>query len=374
MEVLISIGIMAIGMISIASLLPVGGIYVQRANVEERKSELGQNAYREFQIRGMGKIDNWVRADGTAYTATGLSPQVQKTYAAPIAIDPMMMARTLKDTNSFDPNAQKQLQYFPMWTNPSGQAPAVYMRRLTLPGMLSTTNGSAISKAIAESVFTLTDDLVITQPEDRSLPATNPTSTEIAEAASHRPYVGDYTWMATLTPHFASSTGPAPMDQMLLSIVIFASRTLPPSPTGSSAFNPALVHEAFVNAGIDSGGSLTQPTAGTVNIGGGDLLLQDPSAQADTNLAYARPGTWMMLCRWNTTTSERIFKWYRIISAAEGSTPDKLNITLNGPDWVWGNPNPPGGGDEKTYACLFDGAVAVYQRVIHLDGPSVWNQ
>ena len=53
MEVLISIFIMAVGMVSIASLLPVGGIQVQKANVEEQKAMLGLNAQREFQIRGI---------------------------------------------------------------------------------------------------------------------------------------------------------------------------------------------------------------------------------------------------------------------------------------------------------------------------------
>ncbi len=62
MEVLISIGIMAIGMVSIASLLPVGGLQVERANIEERKAELGLNAYREFQICGMGDPNKWVGA------------------------------------------------------------------------------------------------------------------------------------------------------------------------------------------------------------------------------------------------------------------------------------------------------------------------
>ena len=56
MEVLISIGIMAIGLVSVASLLPVGGLQQQKANVEERKAQLVLNAVRDFHVRGMAAV------------------------------------------------------------------------------------------------------------------------------------------------------------------------------------------------------------------------------------------------------------------------------------------------------------------------------
>ena len=41
MEVLISIGIVAVGLVSIAALIPVGGIQAQKADIEQRKAETG---------------------------------------------------------------------------------------------------------------------------------------------------------------------------------------------------------------------------------------------------------------------------------------------------------------------------------------------
>jgi hypothetical protein len=90
-------------------------------------------------------------------------------------------------------------------------------------------------------------------------------------------------------------------------------------------------------------------------------------------------------------------KWFRVVAASNisqsGSTYSR-QITLAGADWepdptaanlanVFAPYTPPsavnwgtvpfGAQNYNTYACLFDGAVAVYQRVIHLEGPSVWS-
>jgi hypothetical protein len=93
-------------------------------------------------------------------------------------------------------------------------------------------------------------------------------------------------------------------------------------------------------------------------------------------------------------------KWYRVVAAGSitqsGTTTFSRQITLAGPDWepdpiaaqaanpsttsippsslTWPSSVPAGSQNYNTYACIFDGAVAVYQRVIHLEGPSVWNQ
>ena len=52
---------MAIGIVSVASLLPMGGLQAQKANVEERKSELVLNAARDFHIRGMANPQTWIK-------------------------------------------------------------------------------------------------------------------------------------------------------------------------------------------------------------------------------------------------------------------------------------------------------------------------
>jgi hypothetical protein len=346
MEVLISIGIMAIGMLSIASLLPVGNVQVQRANTEERKAELGLNAYREFQVRGMSNPANWTKANGSTVTlakydpTTGtFSPARDDWNTPPLAIDPLMVAvgTTAVDT-------------FPA-TTVSGPS----MKRLGL--------SFASSRPLAEAVFTLTNELVTIQPDDRTSPAQFPSSTDLPEAAQRRPFEGNYTWLATLTPalYDPDSVTAATGKDYTLSIVIFANRRLQSTPdeyqvTATSA----------VTTGID--------------VGGGDFTFSDASS---AKLDAVKANQWIMLCRnepWSkpnaagvmTPQAPRpVFKWYRVSSFGDQSFASgkySMDVSLIGPDWNNGITG-------TIYACIFDGAVGVYQRTIHLEDPSsIWNQ
>lgn len=135
LEVLISIGIVAVGLLSIAALLPVGSIQVQRADTELRKTDLGKNWLREFSMRGMNVINpnpaqsTWVKADGTNYNPTaGLTPP--DPYLPPVAIDPLMVAVHAAAVDNF----------------PAGAAltGAPTMKRLGLRG---------ITRPLAEAIF-----------------------------------------------------------------------------------------------------------------------------------------------------------------------------------------------------------------------------
>src|SRR6185369_15809176 len=112
--------------------------------------------------------------------------------------------------------------------------------------------------------------------------------------------------------------------------------------------------------------SVTQPSGVTVNLGGGDITIKAPT---DAQSQLIRPNTWMMLGRFDPSLNFQVFKWYRILSASSDGA--DVQVTLAGPDWTWGKQSD---NTQATYACLFDGAVAVIQRTIHLEGPSIWNQ
>ncbi len=174
LEVLISIMVVAIGLVSIAALIPVGGIQVQKSNTQERTATLGLNAFREFQVRGMDDFSKaaspWLRENGSNYL-----PLADLTYLPPIAIDPMMMARIVNDDstgaiNSGTNSASQQLQYFPICQ--SGTPPVV-MHRLTVPGLFSFGNpnsnrSATFAKTLAEAVFAAQDDVVSQLPDDTS--------------------------------------------------------------------------------------------------------------------------------------------------------------------------------------------------------------
>ena len=181
MEVLISIGIMAIGLVSVASLLPVGGLQQQKANVEERKAQLVLNAVRDFHVRGMAAVRDpvnfpWLRPGPTAapyfVPPTGQVKFYQPTNALgvgilalpPVAIDPLMSSVAISSQN-----AMNSLQYFPRALNGStfSSTGAFPMPRLALTSLYNT--NPTIARTLAEAAMVAHDDVIVNQPDDRTL-------------------------------------------------------------------------------------------------------------------------------------------------------------------------------------------------------------
>lgn len=375
LEVLISIGIMAIGLVSLLSLLPVGGIQAQRAGIEQRKAELGLNVYKDFKTRGMGYVDQatgtcpWLRYNGTNWIPYFSTPPAAADFP-PVAIDPLMAAAAAGNTF---------VQTFP--ANPLA-APAPTMQRLTLSSVYHATPTTYF--ALADSVFRAADDIVIDRGNDAQLPPTNQYANDPATGnPMKRDSLGMFSWLATISPYYPDQALSAPVagQHCTLALAIFYRRSLP----NPAAFNLSLVRE----------GQATVTAAGTSlstdysSLSGGEVRLQvtaPPGGFSTTNpnpLSYARPGSWLMLCRNKADAAGnliRIFKWYRVVAAEfvdESSPPPAApgqSVTLAGPDWEFAPTQSPTYDNEQTYACLFDGVVAVYERTIQLEGPSQWSQ
>jgi hypothetical protein len=415
LEVLICIGIVAIGLVSIAALIPVGGVQVQKSNVEERKATLGLNAFREFQIRGMDNVQNWVRYNSSNWvnylplslTASSFplaSGFTDFPYLPPVAIDPQMAAV-----------GQSQGSNASISTFPANYGSGPLMARLTLNSFssYSSPNYTPI-RSLADAVFTSADDVVATQPNDVSQPGTG----VLDSTGSKRDYQGEFTWLATITPNSANQITfnptldtatiqpPQMTNQYTLSIVVFDRRVLStPVAATSEQGQEEMVQAHWPTLGTSQDSTLA--------VSGGEFTLTDSSSNASAKLGMVRPDQWIMLCRYlpytftygsTTPPSYAYFpymeaKWYRVVAAGnitQSGTTYSRQITLAGPDWeadptaanvaspstlyiaptsvTWPSTVSTGSQNYNTYACLFDGAVAVYQRVIHLEGPSVWNQ
>lgn len=368
LEVLISIGIVAVGLLSIASLLPVGGIQAQKADVEMRKTALGMNLLREFTARGIGRMPplggnandcNWLLYNGADYYSAVIAVG-GASLRPPVAIDPEMIAAT---------TGASAIQTFPA-NIPTGVPTTLPMRRLTIKQACTGTGPYTLSRPLSDAVCVPRDDVVIDQPSDATLPATNYPPDRYTPIAPANPpiardYAGDYSWLTTITPNdsgTATST-PAAGQTYTLSIVIFYKRAMTTPTVGSG-------QEEMVEARDPS--IIANPPPDLH--GGGEIALVDPST---AKLEAARPGQWMMLCRDETTSGAgyRVFKWYRIVSATavEPATSGGFQryLTIAGPDWKGLSPAPPA---PKTYACLFSDAVAVYERTIRLEEPgSTWS-
>ena len=152
---------------------------------------------------------------------------------------------------------------------------------------------------------------------------------------------------------------------------------LPNSSTGASDF------KAYVREGTAAVTCSTASSSSDYNSpGGGDVTLNISGSgfnQTNPNpLSFVKAGNWLMLCR-NVKDANGnpypVFNWYRVVSADlidETAQTTTQNVTLAGPDWDFSATG--GANAEPTYACLFDGVVAVYERTIKLEGASEWSQ
>src|SRR4051795_10664767 len=52
-EVLISMGILTVGLLSVASIFPVGSFYMQKAEISDKASAIAQSVMNEIMARGM---------------------------------------------------------------------------------------------------------------------------------------------------------------------------------------------------------------------------------------------------------------------------------------------------------------------------------
>ena len=73
-EVLIAMGIMTVGLLGVASVFPVGGWYMQRAEISDRGSAIAQSVMSDLVARGMLNPSAWFTMVPNASNGTITSP------------------------------------------------------------------------------------------------------------------------------------------------------------------------------------------------------------------------------------------------------------------------------------------------------------
>src|SRR3954471_21037331 len=58
-EVLISMGILTLGLLGVASVFPVGSLYMQKADISDRGSAIAQSVMNDLMARGMLNPRSW---------------------------------------------------------------------------------------------------------------------------------------------------------------------------------------------------------------------------------------------------------------------------------------------------------------------------
>jgi hypothetical protein len=221
---------------------------------------------------------------------------------------------------------------------------------------------------VAQQIFMSHDDTVFEEnPVDPDAPAISKWEVDATGQPIRRQFTGDYSWLATLTPAYFDITPRAPWvwpAEYHLSLAIFFKRNLI-----ALADEQGVPYERQV--------PVKQQTAADLagfGLGGGELFLV--GSEAETNV---RAGNWVMVCgRYgDAVQGQPVFRWYRVATVGafesdQGARP----VTLAGPDWigVTNQQDPTQWRCKPSHVAIFAGCVGVFEKTVHLEGPSVWSQ
>lgn len=179
MEVLISLGILSIGLASVVALIPAGASQAKLSVLEDRRAALGYAALSDSICRGILTPARWSSIPGEPYA---------------IAVDPL------------------------------GRNSGVLPR---FPGSMSLVQlgGVAAGSPDAEAVFRASDDLVYDTTQSEDAPAIPVYFPGTARRMSN----GDFSWLVTLLPETTAGSN----KYFRLSVVCFYKRAIPPDVTST---------------------------------------------------------------------------------------------------------------------------------------------
>ncbi len=331
LEVLAAIGVLSIGLLGLAALLPAGRYTIGEATKADRAGQCGRAALRDVVVRRMLDSTNW--------TANPISPSGPQSFL----IDPLGVTNGL----------------------------GAKLANVTSGSATVTTSVPRISLAslntapLAAAAFTATDDLLVNMPSNMNLKLLPSGLASVSGplVQDGRPlnlssgtlgavdYAGQYTWFLTVTPQAGSTT------RFTVSVVVCYNRNL--TPGGERAVSVKTFFDAT-------------PVNGTsVALGGGSVQLGRPiddmffdaKASPPTTAGIAiKENDWVALCNANG-----LCRWYRVGSVGEVNEQDASQLqclTLVGPDW---QPQP---GDQLV--ALGQSVVGVYTGTIELDTDPTW--
>jgi hypothetical protein len=475
LEVLMSMFVLAVGLLSVASLLPVGSFQAARALIDDRKAVLGQNAAREAKTRGVLRPDWWRYVNGLPYVVQTPKTSGTTTIPAgtlmdpingkaineppnatnsvplpPVCVDPWMFNMALKNKYS-----ALQMGFVNLFASANANSPLKMARVTLVQSPLNTAIALASSAAYDQCVVS-EDDLAYAL--DQSNPDTPPVlgfngnglpaglGLKVGTAAAtgtKRNYNGQFTWAATLVPLYGDGVQRVNRNLMQLSVVVFSQRVALPTATPSGVTErAALAVFKPANGGTqlyppDKSNSINK--FGSAGIGAAEIQIADLSSPSNTTKADAdlavKPGEWIMLgtmiteynpyapvfkdkgptgntiqvspsdmLGWDNTQtppippSRPMFRWYKVVAVGPLLAPGKgdnplsgkyyvRDLTISGPEWNMSSVadsnillsaphfiharDPKG--NPQFFAFIYDGAVAVYERTVRLEGPSMWS-
>lgn len=412
LEVMFAMGVAIIGLLGIASLLPLAA---RNASESARASEgqaLAHTWYDELIVRGIDRRANWQYfldfKDGTTnpgfYSYSTLTTNKNSYNGAQrvlnkqaVCIDPYFLSsrdvRSAMTSGKFnqpivDAHRWYRPAVFPYYLdayNPvvdpaytvSSQSTFAYT--VDQPRMVRVTlgQGSAqIAARVVQQLFASGDDLAVdTEASDLSIAPTRNRG-DVANTLLRMNSKGEYSWLATISPT-DTLTSTDTVESALLSLVVIHKRDLvffdptsPPTRSGPPDIEGKPQGERMFRV-VPQYDSTSTPVPFRGGHGGTVTLVASDGVSSRIHV-----GDWVMLAK-NRTATQSVFRWFRVI-ATEGeaeygkinqfdptatatSAPDDVwarKVVLDGPDWSFDATSP-------TLATYIPGTVAVYERMIH---------
>lgn len=317
MEVLISMGILTVGLASVAALIPAGRSQAIKAAIYDRGSALASNAAAELITRGFLRTEELVPAPSLANTRI-------------LVFDPLF------------PGAWGPTGAFVGLRDDAATSAASTKELSVTPRGAGTTS---IPSAIADILFRSEDDPIYGVPDDDPDAPPMPGWSNDGTGNGRRGFEGNYSYLATLEtgevnpPYWLSGR------QALLTVVVFHRRDPLTTPFGLAA--------AADGSGlwIDP-----DPTGTPVQLPDGDTIRD-----------VVKPGS-MVLWADHPTAPTR-YRWYRTLIVMDQTTAAdgvRMGISFEGSD-------PPGlSTDERLY--VLPGSIAGVQVPVSLEGSSEWSE
>ena len=404
-EVLFAMGIAVVGLLGIASLIPLASRNASDSIRSAEAQALAEDWYNELLTRGIHESSSWMfyqdfnitnglQAGYAAYTnlpvqRSGSLTRVISRQA--VCIDPTFLASrevaTALNAGAFDnPGTGAQRWYrpsvFPYYLdtyNPTVDPAYVYSAGLEVtakPRMVRVSPGGSTmtrNASFYRNVFSSTDDYSVFA--DRSDLAARPTRVASASKLLSK---GDYSWIATISPTDTSTTTSV-VDSAILSVAVIHRRnnvffnpavSAPPIRSGDPDIENKPSGERCFRVMPFSNTNVTPAVTDNFKGGHGGRVRIYGSDGVESTM---HTGEWLLLGK-NLANGSAIFRWFKIVAMESEAiydtpqlgAPDQVwyrDIVLDGPDWNFDpatTTTPP----DFTIAIYIPGTVAVHERII----------
>ena len=342
-EVLMSVFVVSIGLLGIASLLPIAHHDAHEGTLDDLSSLVGKHAWRDMTIRGLNNPLHWYFRDGSfVYDPNGDDPNTPaderwQTTQQPsiLVLDPRYVSRQKADPVTFP--ADGSLAHIPRITVDND---------LDRSSRINPNDPGLVTDITAEDMFSSPDDLVFAEADQsESFPTQMYTFSNGSPPSRKRQSQGRFSWMTTLVP---DSVNP---ELYHASIVVFYQRSL-------TETERVLIAEPLRLEQMREAGNSTQHLG--ISWAGVDLVLR---ADVESDLDISG-GDWIALVKQNQTQ----LRWFRVTRTSKPEREDnefKLEVSLEGPDTnldVWFPSDRP-----QAFAVFIKNIRTVYEKTIRLD-------